>query len=87
MARSQCFQCGKGYDSNNPDDIAGDGRCPPCKEFAKKVAFEIDIKMAEYRRKNPISPSRYKRFVDRLDASSSGRIIIPARELGISFEE
>lgn len=52
MASCKCFRCGKGYDSLNEDDIAGDGRCAECKEVAKKIALKVDIEIGNSRRKN-----------------------------------
>ena len=86
MARAKCFRCQNGYDSNNPDDLAGDGRCSPCKELAKRIAFEIDIKMSEHRRKNPILISPYKKLIDQLPPDVSGRIIVKASDLGVNFQ-
>ena len=43
----QCFKCLKGYESENPDDIAGDGRCPNCAEEAKRIALRVDLQMEQ----------------------------------------
>ena len=83
--KCKCFRCGNGYNSSNPDDVAGDGRCPACAELGKKIAFELDIKMAEFRRKNPIQPSPYKKLLEQLPSDANGRIIINARDLGVDF--
>ena len=58
----KCFRCKGGYDSQNPDDIEGDGKCPKCEEISKKIAFQVDIKMAEYRKLNPPVESRIKQL-------------------------
>ena len=54
MRDVSCFICGKRFKSDNPDDIAGDGKCSRCIEVGKKAAYEVDMKMAAFRRANPI---------------------------------
>lgn len=85
MATAQCFRCNKGFQSVDPDDIAGDGKCPECKEFSKKVALKVDIEMAN-RRSNPVSRIRQMFTEEEIllgdKASAAKRINI--RDLGIT---
>ena len=49
MGTAKCFRCLKDYESNNPDDLEGDGRCDACKELGKKIAFKVDIDISNRR--------------------------------------
>jgi len=74
-----CFRCGAKYGSDNPDDLAGDGKCKECTEISKKIAFEVDIKMAEKRRAMPVAAEDRMAFFDRIEKQGG----IYAKELGI----
>lgn len=58
----KCFRCGKGFESQNPDDVAGDGRCEACADMAKKIAFKVDIEMSNKRRLEPPTESRIRKI-------------------------
>ena len=90
MATCECFQCKKGYDSKNPDDIAGDGKCFACNERSKKLAFKIDIEMAERRKNNPIPESNIRKFFTEeqiLKGEIAGSPRINFKDLGIQFSD
>lgn len=54
MATVKCYRCKTEYDANNdPDALEGYGRCAPCEQLAKQIAFKVDIEMAEKRRNTP----------------------------------
>ena len=57
---AKCFRCQEGYDTQNPDDLEGDGKCLKCKEITQKIAFDIDLKFA-----NRMKESRPKSNVER----------------------
>jgi hypothetical protein len=73
-----CFRCSKKYESFNVDDLEGDGKCPPCKKLSIKIAFDVDMRIAERRRTNPLMPSRFKEYILKEGP-------IKAREIGITF--
>ena len=79
MRNATCFRCQRNYKSDNEDDLAGDGRCKSCEELAKKAAFEVDIKISQLKRLNPIPQvSKNKEWIEK-----GGQI--NARDLGIHF--
>lgn len=49
MTNCKCFQCKTDYQSANPDDIAGDGRCPSCAERAKAMAIKVNAEVSAQR--------------------------------------
>ena len=57
-----CFLCNQPYESQNNDDLAGDGKCTPCKEKSKQIAFRVDIEMAKKRAANPTPTSRIRQL-------------------------
>ena len=78
MANVKCFRCNQGFNSNDLDDIAGDGKCDSCKEISKKIALQVDIEIAEKRKVNPLPQPFYKKIIE-----EGGPI--KARDLGITF--
>lgn len=60
MSNCTCFRCQRKYSSPDPDDVAGDGRCPDCKELGKRAAFKVDIEMANKRQAR--EPSRIRQI-------------------------
>ena len=77
MASAKCFMCYKVYSTNDPDDIAGDGKCATCKETSKQAALKVDIQMANRRHIESGNPI-VKQWIE-----SGGNL--NARDLGISF--
>lgn len=75
MANCKCFRCNQGYNSSNEDDLAGDGECSSCKERSKKIALDINIKMAQ-RNKNVAKPAHIQAWLEQ-----GGRL--NARDLGL----
>lgn len=94
MAIAKCFRCKEDYESSNPDDIVGDGRCKSCKDLGQRVALKVDIDMANKRMNETRAKSRLEEMGishegHQLDLS--GRIIkaappvhIGMRDLGIT---
>jgi len=80
MTTAKCFVCNQEYGSDNPDDLAGDGRCPKCEEMRKAVAFKVDIEIAEKRKHNPLVPNERSEMIKEL-FEKGGQI--RARDLGI----
>lgn len=74
-----CFQCKKGYASNDTDDIAGDGRCPKCTKLAKQIALKVDAEFAERRKQQVPHKSRLE---DLTEKGGNGQMI-RARDLGV----
>lgn len=93
MPNPICFRCKQGYQTiaHTPDeraaDFAGDGKCAPCKEISKKIAFETDIKMAQQRRDNPVAKSRLLEVTGQsIEELAQGKPLqIKATDLGITF--
>ena len=81
MNAAVCFKCGNKYGSNDQDDLAGDGKCPPCKELSKRVALKVDLEIAERRRNNPLPKNPRSEIIHDL-LQNGGRINI--RDLGIT---
>ena len=83
----QCFKCLKGYESENPDDIAGDGRCPDCAKEAARIALKVDLEMANKRAANPIPKSRIRELFTEeeiLKGEVAGTRRINIKDLGIT---
>lgn len=83
-----CFLCHQTYHSNDRDDCEGDGKCNTCKEKSKKIAYQIDIKMAEIRRKRPLRQKNP--LMDAINNSSqtvmvNGRAVtvVNAKDIGL----
>lgn len=85
MANCLCFRCGKGYESKNEDDIAGDGKCDRCKVESMRIAQSVDILMANRAHKLP-QKSRL-RELGLVDENNQPIPIkgINARGLGVNF--
>ena len=83
---AECFRCHKGYDTLDPDKIAGDGKCPPCEELSKNIAFQVDMKMAEIRKNRPPVKSRLQELglVDEYGNPTPIKRI-SASQLGVNF--
>lgn len=79
---AKCFRCGEDFGSNDPDDLAGDGRCPKCKEIGKRAAAQTDKKIAAMRLANPDRFHTPHTEVIKNLVEKGGRINI--RDLGIS---
>ena len=78
MATAKCYNknCRESYQSNDPDDLEGFGKCPKCK-MNKNIIFETEKRLADRRRDNPLEklPHFDKRFPK--------GVPISARDLGI----
>lgn len=87
MGKANCFRCHQDYASNNQDDLAGDGKCAPCKELSKKIAFKVDIEMAKRRAERMPQVSRIRQLfteeqIQKGEIAGSSRINI--KDLGIN---
>jgi hypothetical protein len=92
MSTAQCFRCHNTYQSEHPDDLAGDGKCSTCKELSKQIAFKVDMEMAE--RRKHLTPSNLEQLgvsAEGFDVDPLGRIVkgsttrnINAKEIGLN---
>lgn len=73
----KCFQCKTDYQSNNPDDIAGDGRCEGCAARAKAMAIKVNAEISNQRLNGTSLLAEFMRpdQVQGLQLDQSGRII------------
>ena len=88
MSFCKCFRCGKGFESVNPDDVAGDGRCPNCEEKAAKIAKAVDIQLAKQRLGVLPAKSRIRELFTEEQIQKgeiAGSHFLKSRELGINF--
>lgn len=87
MAIAYCFRCKTGFESFNDDDLAGDGKCEKCKELSKRIAFDVDMKIAEERKHNPVPQSLIRQMFTEeeiLKGDKAGALKrINAKELGL----
>lgn len=79
---AKCFKCSNDFDSQNPEDEYGDGVCSACLEKGKRIAFEVDIKMAKLRRDNPYQRPESAELIQEMLAKPEGTRL-NARDLGI----
>ena len=65
MGTAKCLKCSSMFPSDNPDDIAGDGYCPPCYEVKVAIAKAIDERLGPARSERSRPPLPYtERVVD-----------------------
>lgn len=86
MSQATCFVCLKQYGSDNPDDLAGDGRCADCEKMRKAVAIKVNAEIAQKRfhdRNDPVKIAARER-AEKIKALAGGSdMFFKAAELGL----
>lgn len=89
MKQAICFRCQHKYESNDPDDLAGDGKCKPCKELSARIATQVDKQMAQKRMQDEAPVSRIRQLfteeeIRTGDMGKGGSRRINIKDLGIT---